>query len=311
MALVLYYWQSKVRSDNLLPGQTDASGQVLVFRKAGDVDDLGQDTGGDDGSQTLDGDDGIPHPDKHIVQGGRNMAENRKTSNGESRSIVAYSTLIFSGVAITILAVLAIVRDPTNTMTIFNIVLPMFASWVGTILAFYFGRENFELANRQVRELVQQIAPGQRAEAPVTSIMRSLLNMAYFQIPKGKGEQDIKLSELRDKLGGNVTRLPIIDADKKPKYMIHESSIDRYIASGGKQEDTLEMFIATQKKAGFDFGLNKGFVVVSEQATLAAAKRKMEETPSCQDIFVTKEGSPDEPLTGWFSNVRMVKFLEA
>ena len=36
-----------MRSDNLLPGQTDASGQqVLVFRKAGDVDDLGQDAFG-------------------------------------------------------------------------------------------------------------------------------------------------------------------------------------------------------------------------------------------------------------------------
>lgn len=246
------------------------------------------------------------------------MAENKKTATGEPRSVLAYGTLIFSGLAITIMAVFAIVTDPEKTMTIFNIVLPVFASWVGTILAFYFGRENFESASQQVRAATQQVrdiaqalTPEQRAEALVTSIMRPLAKTVYFSIPKGKGDKDIKLSEIRDKFRDNVSRLPIIDADKKPKYMLHESSIDRYIASGGKEDDTLETFIATQKKAGFEFGVNKGFVVVSEQTTIAAAKRKMEETPSCQDIFITKDGSPDEPLTGWISNVRMAKYLKA
>jgi hypothetical protein len=219
--------------------------------------------------------------------------------------------MVFSAVAITALAVAAIVINSQNAMPIFNIILPVFASWVGTVLAFYFGRENFESANQQVREMVQRLTPEQRAKAPVTSVMRSLLNTAYFQIPEGKSDQDIKLSELIAKFGGNVSRLPIIAADTRPKYMIHESSIDKYIASGGKREDSLEKFIETQKKAGFEFGVSKGFVVVSERSTLADAKRKMEETPSCQDIFITKGGSPDEAVTGWMSNVRLAKYLEA
>lgn len=239
------------------------------------------------------------------------MEESSKTSNGGLRSKLAIATLIFAVVAITVLAIAAIVIEPGGAMTIFNIVLPVFASWVGTILAFYFGRENFESANRQVRELVQRITPEQRAKAPVTSVMRSLLNTACFQIPEGKSDQDVKLSELIAKFGGSVSRLPIVAADNRPRYMIHESSIDKYIASGGKQEDTLEKFIDTQKKAGFDFGVNKGFVVVSERTMLADAKRKMEETPSCQDIFITKGGSPDEAVTGWISNLRLGKYLEA
>ncbi len=239
------------------------------------------------------------------------MAKTDKTSNGGARSILAYVTLIFSAVAITVLAVAAIVMDRQNAMTIFNIVLPVFASWVGTILAFYFGRENFESANKQVRELVQRLTPEQRAKALVTTIMRSVDNLVHFQIPAGKGDQDIKLSELSSKFGGNVSRLPILDAEKRPKYMVHESSIAKYIAAGGKYEDTLEKFIATQKKGGLDYGVNKGFVVVSEQTTLADAKRKMEETPSCQDIFITKGGSPEESLNGWISNLRLAKYLEA
>jgi hypothetical protein len=195
-------------------------------------------------------------------------------------------------------------------MTIFNIVLPVFASWVGTILAFYFGRENFESANAQVREMVHSISPEERARKPVTSIMRPLFNMAYFQIPRGKTEKDVKLSDLLGIFTTAISRLPIIDADRKPLYIVHESSINKYLASGGKDADSLEQFLSTQKGEGFVFGAGKGFVVVSEQATIVTAKQKMESIKSCQDIFITKEGSADEPLIGWISNVRLTKYLE-
>lgn len=237
------------------------------------------------------------------------MRKDKKTS-GVERSILAYCTIVFSGLAIIVLAWASIKAEPKNTMTIFNIVLPVFASWVGTVLAFYFGRENFEAANQQVAELVHRLTPEQLAKTQITSIMRALFHMAYFQMEEGKGESDIKLSELLNKTSGKISRLPIIDADKIPKYIIHESSIDKYIAAGGKQDNTLEDFVATQKKAGFIFGLDKGFIVVSEKSSIGSAKRQMEETPFCQDIFITKHGSPNEPLTGWVSNVRMAKFLK-
>ncbi|MGK7872622.1 MAG: hypothetical protein AB4426_04715 [Xenococcaceae cyanobacterium] len=240
------------------------------------------------------------------------MAANNNPSDRSSRSVLAYGILIFSALALTALAVVAIVVNRENAITIVNIVLPVITSWVGTILAFYFGRENFEAANQQVRELVRRLTPEERASAPIKSIMRRLTDMVYVKIPPGKGDRDIKLSELCAKFGGNVSRLPIIDADEKAKYIIHESSIDKYIVLKGKnEEDTLAKFITSQKEAGFEFGLNKGFVVVSEEATIAAAKHRMEEISSCQDIFVTRGGSPNEPLTGWISNVRMAKFLEA
>lgn len=241
------------------------------------------------------------------------MAENGKTSNGGARSYLAYGVLIFSTAAITFLAIyaMAVSKDPKEPMVIFNIVLPVFASWVGTILAFYFGRENFESANKQVRELVQRLTPEERAKARVNSIMRGLDNMTTFEIPRGKTEDDIKLSELNSKFSSNVSRLPVIDADKKPKYMIHDSNIAKYIASGGTLDDAFRKFIDDRKNQKIEFGIDKGFVLVSEQETLADAKRKMEAKSPCQDIFITKKGNPDEPLTGWISNLRLGKYLEA
>lgn len=159
--------------------------------------------------------------------------------------------------------------------------------------------------------MVQQLTPEQRAKELVSKHMRPLVSMVCFQIPQGKGDADFKLSDLRTKFVGNITRLPIIDADKKPKYMIHESRLDKYIHAGGQDTDTLETFITSQKTKGIEYGHNKGFIVVSEQTTLGQAKRKMEEAPPCQDIFVTKEGGKDEPLSGWISDRRMAKLLEA
>lgn len=228
-----------------------------------------------------------------------------------NRDTIALGVLIVSTVAITGLALYTIIKTPTESKDIFNVVLPVYSSWIGTILAFYFGRENFESANQQVQELVQKLTPQQRSKALVTSIMRRLPDLNYFKIPQGQGDQDIQLSILLDKFSGLVSRLPILKIDGKPKYMIHQSRLDHYLVSGGKKEDTLEKFIGWQKSQGFSFGSNKGFVVVSEQISIAEAKLKMESLPSCQDIFVTREGSLKEPLTGWISNVRLAKFLEA
>jgi len=91
--------------------------------------------------------------------------------------------------------------------------------------------------------------------------------------------------------------------------MIHESMVDHHIASGNTEEDTLDQFINQQREGGFSFKVNAGFVIASEKATIISAKQKMENLPSCQDIFITKEGSSDEPLSGWISNVRLAKFM--
>ena len=239
------------------------------------------------------------------------MAQNGNSSNVKVRGRLAYIVLGFSVVAITILAVYTIYQDPADARNVFNIVLPVFASWVGTILAFYYGRENFESANQEVRRIVERLTPEQISGEPISKHMRPLASMSYFQISGGKGNADYTLAELRKKFGGNITRLPVIDGDKKPKYMIHESSLNKYKDGGGQDTDTLEAFIAAQEAVGAEYGLNKGFVLVSEATPLGEAKRKMDQTPPCQDIFVTKEGTEDEPLTGWISDRRMAKLLKA
>ncbi len=238
------------------------------------------------------------------------MTQKKASPNGGPRHLLAYAILAFSALGITALAIGAILVDKENTMTIFNVVLPVLASWVGTILAFYFGRENFESANRQVRDMVERLTPEQRAKASVTSIMRRLGDIAFVEIPAGGDDGDVRLKDLRARFGGKISRLPILSSGKVPRYMIHESAADKHLVAGGDDEDTLATLVTSCTKGGRGLGLGESFVVVAEDATLAAAKEALEKVPSCQDVFITRGGSPDEPLTGWISNVRMAKFFE-
>lgn len=239
------------------------------------------------------------------------MARRSKKRSGGTRNILAYIILGFSLGGILGIAIVAIVLDPSSTMTVFNVVLPVFASWVGTVLAYYFGRENFESASQEVRKMVDRLSPEERSETPVKAVMRPLADMVYFQFREGEGEADVQLSALIAELAGSVSRLPILNELNKPMYMIHGSNFDKHIASGGKSKDTLAAFLESQRSEGFEFGLDRGFVVVSAQTSLAAAKSKMEAVAPVQDIYITENGSSEEALIGWISNLRLVKFLEA
>ena len=238
------------------------------------------------------------------------MAAKRNEPNEISRNLLAYSILFFAMLALTGSAGAAIFFNPENAILIVNIVLPVISSWVGTILAFYFGKENFEAANQQIQELVQQLTPEERAKVPTAHIMRRLSDTTYVKLSPGKSEQDIKLREILANFTGRVSRLPIIDVDERPKYMLHESSINKYIVSmDGSEDHTLADFINAQAGVGVQFGINKGYVVVSEKTSIEIAKRKMEAVSSCQDIFTTESGGFIEPMTGWVSNIRIAKFL--
>ena len=80
-------------------------------------------------------------------------------SDGSSRNWLALGVVIFGFASITILAVVAIINPSSNSngMTILNMVLPVVATWIGTVLAFFFGRANFESANLQVQQLVDRV----------------------------------------------------------------------------------------------------------------------------------------------------------
>jgi hypothetical protein len=102
-------------------------------------------------------------------------------------------------------------------------------------------------------------------------------------------------------------RRPILDDKGAIIYMIHRSYIDRYMTQKALespqpklQELTLKDLLEGDSKLKDVFERSFGFV--KESATLADAKTVMESLPKCQDVFVTKNGSKDDPVIGWITN---------
>jgi len=104
----------------------------------------------------------------------------------------------------------------------------------------------------------------------------------------------------------------VLADDGQPRYMIHESVVDSFLAKEEDREKAKEASLKDFAKAHESrISEGRGFVVVSESTSIADAKAKMERIPSCQDIFVTKKGESGEMLLGWVSNIRLAKKIQA
>lgn len=147
---------------------------------------------------------------------------------------------------------------------------------------------------------------------PVSSQMIHLKDMFVKKVGKVKSEA-IKLKDLVEeieKLGRN--RIPILDDNNYPLQMIHRSMIDKFVANNvfGKSgvspaEFTLKHLLEEEE---FKEMFENSFVVVSKNTSLSDAKSAMlSKQPYCSDVFITANGSNDEPIIGWLTNIEMAK----
>jgi hypothetical protein len=182
----------------------------------------------------------------------------------------------------------------TFAMGIFSSVVPVFATWVGTVIAFYFTKESF----RQAAESTRALQAGLTDE-PVMSPTRII---PYEKITKivlgaGKTEADAKALPMSDVSGSftdTVTRLIIFDAGARPLFIIRRklttgkshASVGDYLADGGNAADA------------------KNFRFLHAQATLADA-RSILRLYDTADIFITDRGTADEPVKGWLTDDRL------
>ncbi|MFI5395557.1 MAG: hypothetical protein ACHQ9S_08490 [Candidatus Binatia bacterium] len=226
------------------------------------------------------------------------------------REKIALGVIIISGVGIALVSTVAIgagiyfsaAEDPRRTfvMGIFNTLIPLFGTWVGTVIAFYFSRENFATAAQATRELVSQLGDDRLRQISVKDAWIEAAAIEAVPIPTNKTENDIVFDDVRKKLSTKVTRVPVWNADKVIRYIIHESMIYKYLAdqSAAKANATLQDFL--------DYNDMKSIVTkiayVSQDSTLADAKAKMTSVPGCQDVIVTATGQKTEPVLGWITN---------
>lgn len=226
----------------------------------------------------------------------------------------------FAGLLVTGCWALASTKDQDMGRQVFSILAPLFGTWVGTILTFYFTRENFKEANEAVTRLVQKVTPEQRlAQTPARDVMMPRASIRIRTLKEGENERDIPL---RDLIGfyGKYSRLLMFNAGDVAKYVIHKSIMDAFL-SDNMQKASAPADAANALDATFgqllDYSINeeligtiaKRFVFVKEAATLADARAAMLSVKGCEDVFVTKTGKADEPVLGWLTNTDIARDL--
>src|SRR5690606_27647803 len=169
---------------------------------------------------------------------------------------------------------------------------------MGTILAFYFGRENFEAASKQYKSIINHLTPDLLDDILVEQIMIEKATMVYMEL---RDIQSMNITKIIDFMSSvNKSRLPILDKEK-PKFVIHKSVFLEALNKHGNQEPPLDFdtFI------GNNMGIATSFIEVSRNQTLEALLEKMKARPLIQDVFITDNAK----LAGWLPDSLIIRYL--
>jgi hypothetical protein len=198
--------------------------------------------------------------------------------------------------------------------------LPVVAGWVGTVLAFYYGKANFEAATKSVKEMAAAMTSKDKlAATPVRVLGKTKTEITFLPLTTTDANvaKTIKLDAIQDAFMDkkkNVTyeRLPVLFSNDVPYLVLHRSVLTDFLlkqksatpAKDAKDCTLADLFAAEAWLA------EKSFVTVDPNATAAQAREKMEPCKECTDVIVTTDGNAQSAMVRWVTNVDLLKAAE-
>jgi hypothetical protein len=116
---------------------------------------------------------------------------------------------------------------------LFSAILPLFGTWIGTILAYYFSRENLLAANQTVQHLVNKITSDDKLKTiKARDVMIPIDQLTFKPYPTGTDDSKINLkTDFLDFINSKkISRVLLLDENKNGKYVLHRSTIEGFIA---------------------------------------------------------------------------------
>lgn len=223
---------------------------------------------------------------------------------------IVYFSLAMVGV-LGAMAVIALIFNPDAAASIkdmLSTLLPVLGTWVGSVLAFYFTKENYNEAARQTVDLVRQLTPEQKLEQTLAGdVMIAMDDSGTSKLVLDRQLASIPLVEILqicNQTGRN--RLPLLDGKGTLKFLIHRSLIDKFIteqllAGNGATAQQLSLHELLSNPEYLKMA--RAFETISRDDNLTTAKHKIDSIPECSDVFVTEDGTRNSRATGWITNV--------
>ena len=138
--------------------------------------------------------------------------------------------------------------------------------------------------------------------------------MTAFKIPPDKTEADSTTRALIDegfeKVKSRVRqRLPVLDAERRGKYVLQRSTTDAFVAPKKGPPDVDESTLSLKdllEDAKLKDYIGNSFLPLASDGTLADAKDLLDKNPQCLDILVTQDGTKNGIVAGWITNVMVL-----
>jgi hypothetical protein len=228
-------------------------------------------------------------------------------SDNSTRKWLALGVVVLSVVAIAILSVVAIgtaaagaSRAETSRL-VFSAVLPLLGTWVGTVLAFYFARENLAAATQSTLALQGR----SERETAARSVMIPEADFIAYDLGTGEAAESLALAKLHAKMreiSPPSRRLPVRNPMGAVLYVLHDSTLGAYAESVGQTTQTVDKTLGDLLASPEYKELVEAVAFVGENATVADARKAMVSVKNCNDVFVTASGNGDERAIGWLTN---------
>lgn len=231
----------------------------------------------------------------------------------KTRNLLAFGITGISIVGVVILgSTIIIVNDAGVTQraqTVLNAVLPLLGTWVGTVLAYFFARENFESASRSVERLTQQLTLQEKFESlPVAEAMVPRSKMVVVKNPVNAILVDV-LAQLESE---KIKRLPVlVDNNDHPQALIFREGIVDYLYRFKTRTNDERKVLTVQNLLDERPDLDKPYAVRGENDTLADVQSALLYTPECRVVFITRSGQKNDAVIGMITNEDLAKNVQA
>jgi hypothetical protein len=242
--------------------------------------------------------------------------------------MLAFGIVVLSIILVALASAIAIIfatdsGRPEMARLVFASVLPLLGTWVGTVLAYYFVRDNLTAAAKATQDTVQAAAETTlrtaestativRGLPPTTPVKEAMIPEAEIDSIKaspGQDPDDIPLIDVHNMLESKKRRrVPMLDEEGAVRYVIHDSTLAQFAHDQGAQPSTLTQTIRDLAQAAELGSLIQAIAFVAASATVADARTSLAAVPGSNDVFVTEKGQRDEPMVGWLTNSDLAKF---
>lgn len=191
---------------------------------------------------------------------------------------------------------------------VFNAVLPVMAAWGGSVLTFYFSRENFDAAQNSIEAVVRGLSAEDRANL-ILAEAAMIKRAEIFDVVVGQHQTVGRLMEIRDR--HQRSRMPIFNADGTVYGVVHASLLFEFLHARPHGDQRPDAEIPLQELLDHPrFGeIIRHVATIGPKATILEVKRKLDEDRAVQDIFVTANGAADGVVKGWLTNIDVADFL--